>query len=294
VLDARDQTGVFLANTEPKYMGELAGHGMNIVGYHDDWLSRNRFRSRQTNALMKGGFILHNSWRAGGHSVAYLYGDESEENEATICLNHVAAIKLVPATYDCVVEAVANGSLAGNVNGTITGTLNCSADIQQIGGRGITKGADLLSCSNRLGCEGNLTYVLERAGGDVNHTLRASGLADVRLITLDGRVNPPAVGRMTVRSLPFWALSQIFGPTKLVPNDPNNCGYWILPYETLENMQRVNWDLLDNFRVVDLEIEFNESSFPTHPNSWDFDTSFLNASKKLSNKTRFDGPSRSI
>jgi hypothetical protein len=234
---------------------------------------------------MKGGFILHNSWRAGGHSVEYLYGDQSEENEATICPNHAAPVNWIPATYECVVAEAAAGRIAN-------GSVNCSAyspEIQRIRGRGIAKNADVLYCHSD-DCDRNLTYVLERAGSDVNHTFTASGLAEVQLITVDNRTAPPTVARRSVRGLPFWALSQLLAPVKLVPNDQNNCGYWVLPYETLENMQRINWDLLDNFRVVDLEIEFNESSYVRHPASWDFNTLELNGSTFARNKAKFDGP----
>jgi hypothetical protein len=162
-LDARDQTGVFLASTETKYMGELGGHGMNVVGYNDDWVYKNRFQSRQTTAQLKGGLILHNSWRAGGHSVDYLYGDQSEENEAVICPNHVAPVNWIPATFECVREQVAARNI---VNGTVK---NCSADLQRIRGKGITTGADLLYCDNDA-CDRNLLYVLERVGWDLNHT----------------------------------------------------------------------------------------------------------------------------
>jgi hypothetical protein len=282
VLDARDQTGVFLANAETKYMGELGGHGMNIVGYNDDWVYKNRFQSRQATAQLKGGFILHNSWRAGGHSVDYLYGDQSEENEAVICPNHVAPVNWIPATYKCVADEAAAGRI-------VNGSVNCSSDLQRIRGRGRTKGADLLYC-NHPACDANLMYILERVGWDVNHTFTASGLADVGLITYNNQTGQ--VGNASVRSLPFWALSQYFKPVSetFVPNDRNDCGYWMLPYETLDHMIRINWDLLDNFRVVDLEIQFEEQSYPTHPDSWNYNTAFLNQSTLPRNKTAFVGP----
>jgi hypothetical protein len=115
-------------------------------------------------------------------------------------------------------------------------------------------------------------------------------LADVTFITIANRTTTPVVGTASLKSLPFWALSQVFRPLTVVPNDPDNCGYWMIPYETLENMQRINWDLLDNFRVVDLDIEFTETSYALHPNASHYDLRYLQNSTKPRNKPHFNGP----
>jgi hypothetical protein len=134
--------------------------------------------------------------------------------------------------------------------------------------------------------------VLERVGRDVNVNFTASGVAEVGLITIENASVPYTVGRTTISGVPFWALSQLFAPVNdtFVKNDPDNCGYWMLPYDTLENMQRINWDLLDNFRVVDMDIKFTESSYALHPNSSDYDLTYLTRSTKSRNKAEFNGP----
>jgi hypothetical protein len=287
-VDGRDQTGVFLGNADPKFMGESGGHAMNIVGYNDGWLYRNRFQFPQVSSQHKGGFILHNSWRAGGHSVEYLYGSQSEENEAIICPNHVSPLNWIPATYECVAQAVANGTLTNT-------SLPCSADLERVRGKNRTKGADLLRCQSAA-CNASrpLWYVLERVSGyegQINPKFTASGLADVTFLTIDH--SDPAnyqVGRATIKSLPFHSLSSYFAPLTLVPNDPENCGYWMMPYDTLNNMVRINWDLLDNFRVVDLEIEFTGTSYALHPNTTAPVAAFLRNATRTRHRPKFDGP----
>jgi hypothetical protein len=92
---------------------------MNIMGYNDDWLYRNRFQAPENSAQMKGGFILHNSWRSEGHSVKYLAGLESEENEAVKCPNHKTPLNWIPATLKCVQEQAEAGKINKSGRGLI-------------------------------------------------------------------------------------------------------------------------------------------------------------------------------
>jgi hypothetical protein len=282
-FDGADENGVFLATIDPKYMGESGGHAMNVVGYNDGWVYRSRFQSQETHAQLRGGFVLHNSWRAGGHSPDYLLGRQSEENEAVICPNHIAPENWVPARFQDVVYAAGNN--------TIRNFLNVSQDIKRVRGAGRTNGSDLLYCHHD-DCDRNLLYVLERVGSDANVKFTASGLSEISFITIDNRTTPYNVSRTVIKSLPFWALDQYFRPitATFVPNNPTVCGYWMLPYQTLENMQRIGWDLLDNFRVVDLELEFANQSYDAHKDSGRFDKTLLKRSTKTLVKPSFDGP----
>jgi hypothetical protein len=291
-VDARDQTGVFLGSADPLFMEELGGHAMNVVGYNDAWLYRNRFQSAQASAQHKGGFILHNSWGARGHSVKYLYGDESEENEAVICPNHVSPFNWIPASYECVAEAAAKGI---DVNRSVRCPDLANVDVppelnqppERIRGRGRTTGADLLRLKGSNASD-PVFYVLENNGAKFT----ASGLADVSFIAIDTSQTPNQISRTTVKILPFYALSSLFEPVPatLVANDPENCGYWIMPYDTLNNMIRINWDLLDNFRVVDYDIEFTGTSYALHPNTSAAAVELLKNGTRIRNRPKFDGP----
>jgi hypothetical protein len=282
-IDGRENDGIFMGSVDPKFMGELGGHAMDVVGYNDEWIYKNRFQSSATSAQLKGGFVLHNSWRSNGHSVRYWMGLESEENEAVICPNHAMATNWIPATLECVQAQAASGA--------INHYLNCSSGIERVRGRGRTNGSDLLYCQSTH-CNSSLLYVLERQDDDVHADFLPSGLANVRLITIDNSTTPYTIGQTTVAQVPFWALSKWFAPIDeaFVPNEPDSCGYWMFPYETVDNMLRIQWDLLDNFRVVDIEVEFENSSYAKHMDSARYNRSLLQSSTKRINRTKFDGP----
>jgi hypothetical protein len=247
------------------------------------WIYRNRFQAAPASPH-KGGFILHNSWRSGGHSPEYLFGNRSEENEAVICPNHAAPVNWIPATFEC----VRNASVAGRLNGPVI----CESEkpIERVRGKGRTAGGDLLYCHHRLCNNSQRLFVLERIGDETNVKFTPEGLAEVGLIVINNGSPPFTIERATFRGLPFWALSQVFAPWNQTENDRLNCGYWMMPYDTLETMQRINWDLLDNFRVVDIEIEFTDTSYALHPNASDYDLNYLNSSTKPRGRREFNGP----
>jgi hypothetical protein len=286
VRDGREQDGVFLAATDPKYMAELGGHAMNVIGWNDEWVYRNRFQTAEASAQLKGGFILHNSWRETGHSVEYFLGNQSEENEAVICPNHVAPMNWIPV-YEREIQ-----SLIGN-HTHFTNLSCCSTDIQRVRGKGLNKGADLLYGKSAPWNGTNIRYALARDDdtGDIDVKFLPSGLAQVGLIEINMTGNY-TYRRTNISALPFWALSQLFAPVPetLIPNEADSCGYWMLPYLAIENIQRVNWDLLDNFRVVDIEVEFDSQSYFNHSDSHAFNTTLLQRSTLRKNPTKFDGP----
>jgi hypothetical protein len=290
-LDGREQDGVFLGATDPIFMGELGGHAMNVVGYNDDWVYRNRFQNEQTTALLRGGFILHNSWQGRGHSVEYWLGERSEEVEAVTCPNHLSPINWLPADYNCTLEAM-------NAGFQQTDALKCT-DIRRVRGRGIASTSDLLWCTDSKVCNPSLIYVLKSTCKecDAEVILQPGGVNHISMLALNFTAR--TVQNVTIKEIPFWALSQKFRPYGMhnatteapyVPNEYDSCGYWMLPYETMENMNRINWDLLDNFRVFDFEVEFANHSYVRHPDSQHYNTTFLRLSTRKKNVTTFDGP----
>lgn len=274
-IDSRTLDGVFLSGADTAYTSELGGHCMNVVGFNDDWIYRNRYQTEAVTDLIKGGFILHNSWRSEGHSVEYLMGNQSEENEAVQCPNHRTALNWIPADLQCVKDN----------HGDVT---KCSTDIQRIRGKGIAKGADLLNCTNKDICDVNKKYAVGRFGNDHYVQVLPDGSNIVQMIEIDPTTKE--VKELMVTKVPFYTLRQAFVPEKIVENDPNNCGYWMFPYHTLEVMQRINWDLLDNFRVYDYQVVFTNSSYLKGQHIPGKDYSLINQSTKHIERIAFDGP----
>jgi len=286
-IDGRQRDGVFLSQIDPIYVAEMGGHAMNLVGYNDDWLLRNRFLGSNM-APLKGGFILHNSWTGQGHSVEYLMGNRSEENENVICPNHMVPMTWIPSTYQCIADHAEDGDIS-----------SCADDyVLPIRGKGRASGPDILKCTSTnqtiaagLNCDIRRNYVLLRKDDQPSVSAQPGGLDKVDLISFvrDGnRITD--IKNETRSDFPFWYLHKVYKPVEFVENDELQCGYWILPYTTYDLMRRINYDLFDNFKVTDIEIEFEHHSFANSSYSKDYDLSYLKNSTKVFKKTEFDGP----
>jgi hypothetical protein len=169
----------------------------------------------------------------------------------------------------------------------------CSTDIQRVRGKEPNKGADLLYGRSAPWNHSNIHYALARDSdtGDINVKFLPSGLVQVGLIQINMTGNYTYRGT-NISGLPFWALSQLFVPIPetLVANEADSCGYWMLPYLAIENIQRINWDLLDNFHVFDIEVELDSQSYVNHSDSHAFNMLYLHSSTFRKTPTKFDGP----
>jgi hypothetical protein len=120
----------------------------------------------------------------------------------------------------------------------------------------------LLVCTRAPYCNVGEPYILGRAGDDVNTTKLDNGLYLTEVINVKN-VSQPV--RSQVR-FPFWGLGRIFRIAEgYVKNDDYDCGYYAMPYETLEAVKRRAWDLLDNYKASDIEVEFTPGSYATSP-----------------------------
>lgn len=282
-IDGRQQDGVFLSNIDTRFMSELGGHAMNLVGYNDDWVYRNRYQGFSTVAPLKGGLILHNSWRPEGHSVDYYMGRQSEENEAVLCPNHKSPFNWIPTDLKSVQDALSQGKEA---------LLKIPTNIIRVRGNGTTQFADPLNCVNTDYCNNESTYFLLKKNADeidANVTTNSDGTNDITFIEAK---KDRSTDILTIQGYPFWALHTLFRPKDeiFVSNDPNGCGYWMLPYHTIETMSRINWDFLDNFRVFDFKVKFEPHSYLKHKDSSKYNTTLLKLSTKRKDTQSFDGP----
>lgn len=276
--------GTFVSIGKAIRQNSIGGHAMNVVGYNDNWRYNNRFSSDMSVQNSKGCFILHNSWSTGGHSIDYLMGRRTMENEQTQCPNHRAPETWIPATLDCIKQ---------NKNDV----KKCSTDIQRVRGKGLAIGADLLNCtwnrgdkSNVRHCPVNHSFVLKRLPDrdDVDVYELPNGLHSVGVITWSDDQPEPVETR--IETVPFWALHTILKPVgEIAEQNPQECGFYALPYQSVENMRRRAYDLFDNFKVSDIEVEFASHSYARSPDSKNYDTSYLKASTYTQEDTVFDG-----
>lgn len=276
----RTKDGTFVTIDSAERQTNFGGHAMNVVGYNDNWRYNARISSEKSVQPAKGTLILHNSWRADGHSVEYLLGERTLENEQTSCPNHRAPENWIPATLECATEN------RDDVH-------KCSKDILRVRGHGLTDGVDVLNCtsSDKFYCDSSLQYVLKRREGDsedVDVYELDSGLHDIGFIAWSDKVAPHEV---RIKTLPFWALDRYFTVAgKVVENDPNECGFYALPYQVVENMRRRSWDLFDNFKSSDYEVEFAPSSYLRSPESKAYNTKWLEESTYTQEYPEMNGP----
>lgn len=280
MVDSRIRDGTFVYLEDFSRVVYAGGHAVNIVGYNDDWVYKSRIVSEQSMNELRGGFIIHNSWRAPGHSVEYLMGRRSEENEAVICPNHLNPMNWIPATEECIREN------KGNVK-------NCGHEYKFVRGHGLTKHTDLLHCIDSTRCDQNRHYVLGQLPNrnDVDAQPLFNGLDKVKLISWpkDQEATEDNIEVKYVDYYPFWALKLMLEPDEVVENDPLQCGYWMYPYDTTTLVNRKTWSLIDTFHVTDIEFEFSDSSYLANQVPG-YDYKLLKDSTHNFTRTEFDGP----
>jgi hypothetical protein len=244
-LDARIRDGTFAYIDDIERVKVWGGHAMNIVGYNDDWVYHNRKGSERGLATIRGGFIMHNSWSEPGHSVDFLMGRLSEENEAVQCPNHLSPVNWIPARADCLRNHDGNASA-------------CGTNFPRVRGKGLTKQTDVLVCTNMRYCNVSRKYALAELDNDVDAQPLFNGVDRVHLISW---TSGDDVTDEFIDYLPFFALRMILQPANLTENAPGLCGYWMYPYHAVELVNRVEWSLLDTFHVSDIVFEFTNESY---------------------------------
>ena len=272
-VDSRIRDGTFVYIDDFSRVVYAGGHAVNIVGYNDDWVHKARVVSEKSMTALRGGFIIHNSWRAPGHSVEYLMGRMSEENEAVICPNHLSPMNWIPATEEC-------------IRGNQTDYTKCGTEFQRVRGKSLTNMTDLLKCINKDYCDPDRHYVLGQLGQGVYAQPLFNGMDRVQLISW---TTPDDIKVEYVDYFPFWALKFMLEPENLIENDPIQCGYWMYPYDTTTLVNRKTWSLIDTFHVVDIEFNFTDSSYLKNKvDGKDYD--LLKKSTHNFTRTEFDGP----
>ena len=172
----------------------------------------------------------------------------------------------------------------------------CGNDFKFVRGKGLATHTDLLGCKNAKYCNTSRYYALLQdptgaleswseplySGFDITHLVSwnkyAKGEDDLEIMN------------ETSDFFPFQMLYTAFYPINFVPNDPDNCGYWLIPYKTVEMVNKNNWQLLDTYYVVDMEFEFTDSSYERSDLSKKYNTTLLHQSTYKFIKPNFDGP----
>ncbi|EAY14748.1 hypothetical protein TVAG_038560 [Trichomonas vaginalis G3] len=235
------------------------GHAMVLVGYNDDLeepLMLNITRRKPT----KGAFILRNSWGSRGHSIEYLYGLISHEQEQMICPNPDDVSKWTPVTKSCL-EKTGDGT-------------KCSTDItRHLGGRTFT-GGSLLKCINKTHCSEGEYYYLLRNGNSKSPVIKFldSGVPCVYIINARTQ-EVKLVDTIPIEHL-YYAMRLVDPPS----NSENHCGYVGYSYNSISTIEQGLSVRTPTWRVFQVKADFEDSSYDKSGASGDY--SFVRSSTK--------------
>ena len=223
------------------------GHALLFVGYNDNFVAK-RTANYTYSPTTIGGFIVKNSWEFSGHTVEYLYGDITEEQDAKLCPNRDDVFRWVPATYECMMK--------------YRDVTKCSTNAVLVRGNDTIKHADILNCVNETHCDKNAKYVLLT---DDEETLSPSfvwsseGTPVARVMKLDSYGNPTIVN---IESLPLQHLYYAFQLPKRYNNTPERCGYIIFTYDTIKDLSKASFGFgRTEFNVEGYQVEWSDSSY---------------------------------
>ena len=220
-------------------------HAIVAVGYNDEFVEPVPVNITGK-PPSKGGFILRNSWGSRGHSVEYLSGKITKEQEDSICPNSDDPMGWIPATLDCM-QARKNPS-------------ECSTDLRKWYGQSLVEGAQELQCINETHCDKTKKYVLLRSPLSNKPMVRltATGLPLASVIEYDDETEPRIV---EITSLPFDHFYYAFQLIDKVQNDEKHCGYYFFHYDTVREIVRKTHRNTANWRGIRLDVEWSRESY---------------------------------
>jgi len=220
-------------------------HATLLVGYNDDFVEPIPVEFTQR-PIQKGGFIIKNSWGNHGHSLEYLSGQITKEQEDSICPNPDDVYGWIPATYSCMKERF-NPS-------------KCSLDLHRQFGSKVQYGASSLICVNETHCNVNKKYVLLRdeLSGETKVDFTPDGVPLANVIEYDD----DNVQKAKVDTLPYNHLYYAFKLEN--PPDSNSrdhCGYYFFFYDTITEISSQLYSETGVYRAINIDIEWTKESY---------------------------------
>lgn len=210
-----------------------------LVAYNDDFVPKSL-----TNSVTRGGFITLNNWGAEGHSLDYLMGFISDDEENRICPNKKNVLQWIPASFECAADSER--------------VEECNSNESVIFGSHIYRGATPLRCINGTFCKVGKNYVLlEDKNTHLMSVVDMGGYKAAKVILID---NPSSIE--TIEHLPYQYLYYAFEPIKLYSTDYSNCGYVFLPYDMMNQIVSKQTPKTSDWHVIKLGIKWDDKSFP--------------------------------
>jgi len=218
------------------------GHAMVMVGYNDNLIEPlpvNITRKPPS----KGGFILRNSWGARGHSLEYLMGKISHDQEMIICPNPGDVMTWIPVSHSCI-SSQGIGS-------------QCSKDIKRFLGNSVFVGGTELTCKNSTHCKEGDKYYLLRNGNYPSPVIEFSPLN----VPLARVIHVPDMTIELIETIPFEHLYYAFTPSLNVTNNNEHCGYVGLMYDSVDALLEQLGPVTPSWRAITFKVTFTKSSY---------------------------------
>ena len=267
------------------------GHGMNVVGYNDEFTTKNGHT---------GGFIIKNSWHdalygtdtsgrgaRGSHSIAYWMQDISAYDEKAIC-----PLPLNPDNWISCVEQAAGphgtkeSAVKREENGDYDIKETCLSKTFMDHLLNVSLQPTEFICKDEAVCSKDLRYryffiSLER---NVERDLARATMLQYDTIT----------GAQKVIVTPYHIPSHIayfFEPIpaqlSILKNSEDLCGYWFWPYEMLYKQQ----GLLQNYFSIYFDIKWDDSSYAANKAKYpNYDYSWIEKSTFKMSEQSFNTP----
>ncbi|KAL7722928.1 Papain family cysteine protease domain containing protein [Entamoeba marina] len=234
------------------------GHGMVVVGYNDEFV---------TKAGFKGGFILKNSWEdtiygtypgetsrnaRGSHSIEYYMGEVSSEDEKYICPNPQDPLSWTTCGIGCYDHPQIQQEL-----------LN------------VTRTPNEFQCVDEMICSKDevYRYFLSDFGPAARQPDgRYFDFCMTRVNTLDD-----STVELCYNALPLQVIALYFTPIdsqlKVLIKNEDYCGHYFFPYELLE--QQISY--FGGFNCIYYDIDWEDSSYEKKAND-KYDYTFVHKS----------------
>lgn len=222
-------------------------HATLLVGYNDDFVE-----TLPINVTLrppqKGGLILKNSWGNHGHSLEYLTGEITKEQEDSVCPNPDDPFGWIPVSLECM-EAFRDPA-------------KCSTDMRRNFGKNVLAGGTELVCINESHCDTSKSYALYLDPGTKLPYVRftENGFPVARVIEFSDETEPVV---REIGSLPFDHFYYAFQMKNQfnVTNDQLNCGYYFFFYDTIREVVSQLHQKTGSWRIIDLDIKWTKESY---------------------------------
>ena len=222
-------SGEFFSPRKPATLGIGQPISLLVYGWNDGFVPAYGTKPLKSVGQPKGGFIVKGMSKRIGHSIPFLASDVASADDSFHCGNGFDAL-----TWRSI-------SVLKNNRSEVSDKY-------------------ILTCINETFCSKTAEYALVRIKFDKNPLFfkeQENGITSIKIMKFEnGEGNI-----IDFDALPLHMLHLAFRPKVLEENDDSVCGYWFIPYELIEQLDRTGNDVFNRVAAMSFNISWNEDSF---------------------------------